>query len=85
VIKNLFRGPKLRVDRQTTPFEIEQQLLPGLRALANAVGKPSGGADDHEQALRVIFEPGLDADAISPDVDIPFAHATGPNKMTASP
>ena len=70
---------KLRVDRQTAPLEIEQQLLPGLRALADAVGKPNqfllafgGGADDHEQALRVIFEPGLDVDAIGPDVDIPF-------------
>ena len=58
---------------------IEQQLLPGLRALADAVGKPNqfllafgGGADDHEQALRVIFEPGLDVDAVGPDVDIPF-------------
>lgn len=70
---------KLRADRQTAPLEIEQQLLPGLRALADAVGKPDqfllalgGGADDHEQALRVIFEPGLDVDAINPDVDIPF-------------
>src|ERR1700730_6558898 len=46
---------ELWVDRQTTPLEIEQQLLPGLRALADAVGKPNqfllafgGGADDHE-------------------------------------
>src|SRR5271169_5704838 len=59
------------------PLEIEQQLLPGLRALADAVGKPDefllafgGGADDHEQTLRVIFEPGLDVDAIGPEVDI---------------
>lgn len=50
---------ELRVDRQTSPLEIEQQLLPGLRALADAVGKPDqfllaigSGADDHEQALR---------------------------------
>ena len=32
---------ELRVDRQTAPLEIEQQFLPGLRALADAVGKPN--------------------------------------------
>ena len=70
---------ELRVDRQTTPLEIEQQLLPGLRALADAVGKPNqfllavgGGTNDHKQALRIVFEPGLDIDAIGPGVDIPF-------------
>ena len=70
---------ELWVDRQTTPLEIEQQLIPGLRALADAVGKPNqfllafgGGADDHEQALRVVFEPSLDVDAIGPDVDVPL-------------
>ena len=68
---------ELRGDRQAVPLEIEQQLLPGLRALADAVGKPNefllafgGGADDYQQTLRVIFEPGLDVDAIGPDVDI---------------
>src|SRR5271163_3864422 len=57
----------------------EQQLLPGLRALADTVGKPDeflpafgGGADDHEQTLRIIFEPGLDVDAIDPEVNIPL-------------
>jgi hypothetical protein len=62
---------------QTTPLEIQQPLLPGLRALANAVSKPNqfllairSGADDHEQALRIIFEPALDIDAIGPDTDI---------------
>ena len=70
---------ELRVDRQTAPLEIEQKLLPRLRALADAVGKPNqfllafgGGADDHQQALRIIFEPSLDVDAIGPDVDISF-------------
>ena len=68
---------ELRGDCETAPLEIEQQLLPGLHALADAVGKPNqfllafgGGTDDHEQALRIIFEPGLDVDAIGPDVDI---------------
>src|SRR5271169_2973930 len=30
------------------------------------------GADDHEQTLRIIFEPGLDVDAIDPEVNIPL-------------
>src|SRR6266851_5952692 len=57
-------------DRQTASLEIEQQLLPGLHALADAVGKSnefllafSCGADNHEQTLRVIFEPSLNVDA----------------------
>src|ERR1019366_6514884 len=29
------RHGKLRIDRQTAPLEIEQELLPGLRALAD--------------------------------------------------
>jgi hypothetical protein len=71
---------KLRSDCQTAPLEIEQQFLPGLRALADAVGKADkfllafgGGADDHEQALRIIFEPGLHVDAIDPEVNISLA------------
>jgi len=58
---------------QTRRLRSSRKLLPGLRALADAVGKPNefllafgGGADDHEQALRVILEPGLDVDAIGP-------------------
>jgi hypothetical protein len=77
---------ELRVDRQTAPLEIEQELLPGLRALADAVGKPPPvpscrGADDHEQTLRVVFEPSLDVDAIGPHVDVPLAGqvANGPS------
>src|SRR5258708_4654632 len=70
---------ELRHDRQTPPLEIEQQLLPGLRVLAVAVGKPAEfllafgwGADDDEQTLRIILEPGLDVDAINPEVNIPL-------------
>jgi hypothetical protein len=50
---------ELRVDRQTA--QIEQQFLPGLRALADAVGKPNrfllalaAGADDHELPLALV-------------------------------
>src|SRR5260370_32279759 len=49
---------ELRPDRQTAPLEIEQQLLPGLRVLADAVGKPDEfllafgrRADDDAQTL----------------------------------
>src|SRR5208282_6507416 len=73
------RDGKLRVDHQTAPLEIEEEFSPGLRALADAVGKPDkfllavgGGADDHEQTLCVVFEPGLDVDAVGPDIDIPL-------------
>ena len=40
-----------------------------------------GGADDHEQTLRVVFEPSLDVDAIGPHVDVPLAGqvANGPS------
>jgi hypothetical protein len=48
-----------RVVRQTAPLEIEQQLLPGLRALA-AVGKP----------YPFLLAFGGVVDAIGPDVDV---------------
>ena len=40
-----------------------------------------GGVDDHEQTLRVVFEPSLDVDAIGPHVDVPLAGqvANGPS------
>jgi len=52
---------KLSIYRQTAPFEIEQELLLGLRALADAVSKPDefllafgSGADNYEQTLCVV-------------------------------
>jgi hypothetical protein len=40
-----------------------------------------GGANDHEQTLRVVSEPSLDVDAIGPHVDVPLAGqvANGPS------
>src|SRR5271155_4888791 len=68
---------ELRSGRQTAPLEIKQQLLPELRALADAVCKTDEfllafgcGTDDHEQTLRVIFEPSRRVDAIDPEVNI---------------
>src|SRR5208283_6043978 len=68
---------ELRRHRQTAPLEIEEEFLPRLRALADAVGKANefllafgSGANDHEQTLRVVLEPSLDVDAIDPEVNI---------------
>ena len=63
--------------RKPAPFEIEQQLAPALRALAHAVDEADElllafgrGADDDQQALRVVLEPGLHVDAVGPEVDV---------------
>src|SRR5918994_4179303 len=59
--------------------EVEQQLLPGLHALAHAVGQADEfllafrrRADDHEKALGVILEASLHVNAIRPEIDIAF-------------
>ena len=48
-----------------------------MRAFAEAVGEPDQfllalrrGADDHQQALRFIFQPGLDIDAVGPKIHV---------------
>src|SRR3954454_18914150 len=79
---------------QPAPPEVEQQLPPGLHALAHAIGQANklllalrGGADDHEKALGVRFKTGLDMDAINPDVDVAFGReiALGPPGMLVRP
>jgi hypothetical protein len=62
---------------EPAPLEVEQQFAPGLRALAHAVDEADElllafgrGADDDQQALRGVFEPGLHVDAVDPEVDI---------------
>ena len=64
-------------DRQPAPLQIEQQLPPGLRALAHAVGEADQlllalwrRADDDQDALRGVLEPGLQMDAVGPEVDV---------------
>lgn len=59
------------------PLQVEQQVAPGLRAFAQPIGEPDQflfalrrGADNHQQTLRVVFEPSLDVDAIDPEVNI---------------
>src|SRR3954470_8315537 len=85
---------KLRAEGQPPPPEVEQQLPPGLHALAHAIGQANklllalrGGADDHEKALGVRLKAGLHVDAINPDVDVTFGRqiALGPPGMLVRP
>ena len=68
---------EFRSDREATPLEIEQQIAPVMRTFPGAVGKTDGfllafrrRTDDDEDALLLVFEAGLQVDAISPDVDV---------------
>jgi len=70
---------KLRRHRQAAAFQIEQQIAPRLGALAQAIGKADQlllalrrCADDHQDALRLIFEPRFQVDAVDPDIDVPL-------------
>src|SRR6266536_1267852 len=63
--------------REPTPLQVEEELPPGLRTLAHAVDEADKlrlafgrGADDDQQALRGVFEPGLHVDAVDPEVDV---------------
>src|SRR4051794_14755632 len=76
------------------PPEVEQQLPPGLHALAHAIGQANklllalrGGADDHEKALGVRLKAGLHMDAVDPEVDVAFGRevSLGPPGMLARP
>ena len=71
---------KLGSHRKPPPFEVEEELFPRLRALADAVDEPDKflfafgrGADDHQQALRGFLEPGLHMDAVDPEVNVALA------------
>src|ERR1700737_243312 len=72
------------------PFEIEEELFPGLRALAHAVDEPDKflfafgrGADDHHQTLCGLLEPGLHMGAVDPEVNVAFGReiALAPARM----
>src|ERR1700741_1196438 len=63
--------------RKPAPLQIEQQFFPGLRTLAHTVDQADQlllalgrGTDDDQQALRGVLEPGLDVDAVGPEVDV---------------
>ena len=68
---------QLRSHGEPAPPEVEQQVAPGLRALAHAVDQADQllpafrrRADDDEQALGVVLEPGLHMDAVGPEIDV---------------
>src|ERR1700719_3037921 len=76
--------------RKPPPFEVEEELFPRLRALAHAVDESdkflfaSGrGADDHQQTLCGLLEPGLHMDAVHPEVNVAFGReiALAPTRM----
>src|SRR6202042_1956264 len=63
--------------RQTPALEIEQQGAPVVSALARAVDKaeqlllaPRRGADDDQDALRLVLQTRLQVAAVGPDVDV---------------
>src|SRR3954453_14490494 len=63
--------------RKSAPLQVEEQLFPRLCTLAHPVDKSDQlllafgrGADNDQQALRGVLEPGLDVDAVGPEVDI---------------
>ena len=65
--------------RQTPALEIEQQGAPVVSALARAVDKAEQlllalrrGADDDQDALRLVLQTRLQVDAVGPDVDVAF-------------
>ena len=80
--------------RKPPPFEVEEELFPRLRALAHAVDEPDKflfafgrGADDHQQALRGLLEPGLHMDAVDPEVNVAFGReiTLAPTRMLVRP
>ncbi len=68
----------MRRNRQPPPFDLDEQLAPALSTLAHPgleadqllLALP-GGADQHQDALRMILHVGLQVDTIGPDIDIP--------------
>ena len=63
---------------EPAPLQIEQQIAPVLGTFAGAIGEADQllaafrrRADQHEDALLLVFEPGLQMDAVGPDVDVP--------------
>src|SRR6266403_1949017 len=60
-------------------LEVEEQLLPRSCALAHAVGEAEQlllalrcGANNDQQALRIVFQPGLNMNAVDPEIDVAF-------------
>src|SRR2546430_15381775 len=67
----------LRRRCQAATLQIEQQITPRLGALAHAIGEADKllpafrrRADDDQDALRLLLEPGLQMDAVGPAIDV---------------
>ena len=64
-------------DGQAAPLHLDQQFAPALGAFAHADLEADQfllalrrGADQHEHALGLVLHPGLQVDAVGPDVDV---------------
>jgi hypothetical protein len=64
-------------DGEAAGLEVDQELAPALGALPRPHMKAEQflpalrrGADDDEEALRLRLHPGLEVDAVGPDVDV---------------
>src|ERR1700738_111397 len=73
------RQPRARGPSIATALEIEEQLVPRSCPLAHAVGEADQlllalrcGADNDQQALRIVFQPGLNMNAVDPEIDVAF-------------
>src|SRR6266536_2615660 len=80
--------------REPAPLHVEEEFPPGLPALARTVDEADQlllafrrGADDDQQALRGILEPGLHMDAVDPAVDVAFGReiALAPARVLLRP
>src|SRR5215211_2337420 len=76
---------KLGPDRKPAPLQVEEELAPRLRALAHAIDEADEfllafrrGADDDQQALRLVLEASLHVDAVDPEVDVTFGREIAP-------
>src|SRR5207245_4787919 len=88
------RDRELGPHREPAPLQVEEEVPPGLRALAHAVDEADKllltfgrGAHDAQQALRGILEPGLNMDAVDPAVDVAFGRevALAPARVLLRP
>ena len=71
------RRSQLRLHIEPAPLQIQQQCAPVVRTFPCAIGESDQflaafwrRADDHENALLLVFEPRLQVNAIGPDEDV---------------
>jgi hypothetical protein len=71
---------ELGADPKAAVPQVDEQLAPRLFALAVAVGEPDQllatllvGTNHDQDALALLIEPGVEVDAVDPDVDVALA------------